>query len=175
MNSEHLDTRRTWRPKLSEWLAIFAIVAVLIALLLPQVKWVADGDLNLPVKILVFDAVTAKPIADAKVVLFRASPWGDDKFLNEFGEGFTRDLIEDSNQSQAVTDANGEAEIPFRFSTGASHRRPISHAHTSFVWAAVRADGYGGSVVQLRPESVPTQQLRQQKELRVAIGLMSSK
>lgn len=161
-----------------EWLVIAAIVALLIALLLPPVQWASSGDIDFPVRVLVFDAESSRPIAGAHVALLRVPSWYEEQsdFLKDFDERFTSEFyFSDENPDRGVTDMNGQAVITYKFRTGASHQRPTPHAHTSWVWAAVRAEGYGGAVVQVRQESLPTPQLREQKELRVPISLLPAK
>ena len=54
-----------------EWIVIAGIIAVLIALLAPQARWVSDGSIRLPVRVFVFDAADRDtPIANAKIAIF---------------------------------------------------------------------------------------------------------
>ncbi len=55
--------------KLVEILVVIAIVAVLIALLLPPVEWVSDGTRVLPVRVFVFDPQTGVLHFGAKIAL----------------------------------------------------------------------------------------------------------
>jgi hypothetical protein len=155
---------------LIELLVVIAIVAVIVALVLPPVKWAASGSIRFPVRVLVFDAVRGIPIENAHVGIFRAPPLLDLKFLA--GEPDTYDpkkFVRDDDVG--TTDASGSVVIDYEFRTGANHERPTSHAHLRWAWVHVQADGYGGVVVPVRHESLPTKTLREQKELLVPVGL----
>ncbi len=161
------------RLTLVEWLAIILIVTVFVALLLPAAQWASSGDIEVPVRVLVFDAASATPIAGARVGIQRAPPWFDEEFLTQYRESL--DLYGDIRDAdQEVTSNSGIAVIDYRFRTGASHQRPTPHAHTNWVWVAVQAEGYGGAVIPVRHESLPTPKLREQDELRIPIGLLRS-
>lgn len=161
------------RLTLLEWLVVAGIVVCLIALLLPAAQWASSGDIEAPVRVLVFDAKSATPISGARVGILRGAPWYDDEFAAHYRDYVTPGVFDGIVETnQGVTNTDGQIVIIYKFRTGASHKRPTPHAHTSWVWVAVQADGFGGAVVQLRQESVPTRQLREQKELRLPIGLM---
>jgi hypothetical protein len=171
--SVNLITKFIRRLTLLEWVVIATIVLLLIALLIPATQWASSGDIELPVRVLVFDAQLAMPITGARVGILRGPPWIDDEFSVHYRKYFAPGIFDGILKTdQGVTDTNGQVVVNYKFRTGASHKRPIPHAHTSWVWAAVQADGFGGAVVQVRQESVPTSQLREQKELRVPIGLI---
>ncbi len=156
-----------------EWLILAGIVAVLIALLLPALQWASSGDIELPVRVLVFDARSGSPIAGARVGLLRAAPWFDDEYAEHYRDYVAPDVFDGiKEENQGFTNSGGQIVIVYKFRTSASHNRPTPHAHTTWVWAAVQADGFGGALVQLRQESMPTRQLREQQELRIPIGLM---
>ncbi|MCR9115801.1 MAG: hypothetical protein NXI22_02500 [bacterium] len=78
------------------------------------------------------------------------------------------------SDSIGLTGQDGTAVVIHEFSTGASHRRPESHAHLQFAWVVVVAQGYGKLVVPIRHESMPTSKLREKNELFVPIGLMTA-
>ena len=162
-----------------DWVIVVAIIGVLIALLVPDAQWVSDGEIDVPVRVLVFDAKQAVPIPNARAVIARATFWVDDDFLKDFHERFPdietleRDLNDGlKGLGQGQTSEDGSVTIPFRFRTNASNKNPETKAHVGWAWIAVRAEGYAGVVIPVGNESVPTKKLRQQKELRVPIGLM---
>lgn len=161
------------KPTLIEILLIVAIVAVLLGLLLPETQWVADGTIEVPVRVLVFDAGSALPIEHAEVAIFRCGPWLDDEFLKEFREDWTPGMLDDvENPVRAISDAKGEAIITYRFNTSCSNKNPTPRAATSLRWVAVRAPGHGGATVQLRATSTPTAELRANQGLKLAVGLL---
>jgi hypothetical protein len=173
-NNQDLNANLRQRrfPTLVEWLIIVVIIVILMVLLVPQSQWASSGDIVIPVRILVFDIESVSPIAKAKVALFRGTPWLDDSFLDDFRERRPLEYVDGNlNPDLELTDDTGQAVVNFKFRTGASHNRPTSHAHTRWVWAIVQIDGYGATAVQLRQESLPTSQLRQEKKLRVAVGM----
>lgn len=152
-----------------------AVLAVLIALLTPATKWASSGDLRLPVKVFVFDANQCTPISNAKVTVFRAFPVGDQTSLAEWQDQFKMSPITDLPQKfWATTDSHGIAVVDFEFRTGASHNRPVSHAHVNFAWVRVEADGFGGAAIPVRHDSQPSSVLKQQGEILVQIGLIPS-
>ena len=61
----------TKKPTMLEWAVIVVIVVVLIALLVPSVEGVWDGDRVLPVLVEVYDASTGHPIVGARVMILR--------------------------------------------------------------------------------------------------------
>jgi hypothetical protein len=167
------------RLTLLDCLVLVAIAGVLTALLVPDAQWVSDGDIDIPVRVLVFDAKRAVPIPNARVVVARATSWTDDGFLKDFRERFPdielldRDLNDGlKGLGQGQTSEDGTVTIPFRFRTNASNESPVTRAHVGWAWIAVQAEGYAGVVIPVGNESVPTKKLREQKELRVPIGLM---
>ncbi|HEY4262280.1 MAG TPA: hypothetical protein VGM98_19120 [Schlesneria sp.] len=157
-----------------EWIVIVAIIAVLIALLFPQPQWASSGSIRLPVRVHVFDSVHGTPISGANMMVIRG-PWaGDPKAPEELRERFASDPISDLPQKYfATTDENGIAVIEYEFFTGASHRRPVSHAHLDYNWVRVEAERYGDAVIPVRQESVPTALLRKQGEVLVEVGLIA--
>lgn len=169
-------SRSLRKQTLLEWLMIVAIIAVLIALLTPETKWASSGELRLPVKVFVFDIVQCTPIPNAKVTVFRATPVGDQAALAEWQDQFKIGPISElPQQFLATTDAQGIAVIEYEFRTGASHKRPVTHAHVNFAWVRVEADGFGGAAIPVRHESQPASILRQQGEILVQIGLVPTK
>ncbi len=166
-------SRSLRKQTLLEWVVIVAILAVLIALLTPATKWASSGDLRLPVKVFVFDAIQCTPISNAKVTVFRATPVGDSASLAEWQDHFKIGPISElPHQFWATTDAQGIAVVDYEFRTGASHKRPVTHAHVNFAWVRVEADGFGGAAIPVRHESQPSSVLKQQGEILVQIGLI---
>ncbi|SFI09451.1 hypothetical protein [Planctomicrobium piriforme] len=166
-------------PKLTrlEWVVVVVIIAILIALLVPQTKWVSSGTLRLPVRVIAFNSKDATPIAGADVTIFRAPPVFD---LNSLREDFDRYHIDPdlkgysgtiSTVDQGFTDADGVVVIEYEFRTGASHVRPAPYAHTNFAWIQIQANGYGTVVVPVRHESMPTKILKERGELIVPVGM----
>ncbi|MDB5347022.1 MAG: hypothetical protein JWP89_5399 [Schlesneria sp.] len=99
---------------------------------------------------------------------------GNPKALDEMHDRFASGPISDLPQKYfATTNEKGVAVIEHEFSTGASHRRPVSHAHLNFNWVRVEAKGYGGAIVPVRDESQPTAALRKQGEVLVKVGLIA--
>jgi hypothetical protein len=163
--------RHCRRPTLVEALVLIAIVAILVALIVPGTHWAASGSIRLPVRVVVFDAARGEPISDAHVAIFYAPPLLDLKSLETERDLYdSKTRVRDGNSS--TTDANGTAVIEYEFRTGANHERPEMHAHVRWAWVHVHAGGYGGVVVPVRNESLPTKTLRDQKELLVPVGLM---
>ena len=158
------------RPTLIEALVVIAIITATIALLLPEVKWAASGDITVPVKVMVFDAVRDRPIPGARVEIFRAFPIYDLKSLKDDQGPMNRSW----RHVEGTTNAAGEAIIETKFTTGANHERPEMYAHLSFYWAKIEADGYGGVVIPVRHEGVPSKHLRN-GELRMTVGLLPLK
>lgn len=148
------------------------IIVVAIILLLPG-KWVADGSIEMPVRVRVFDAAEARPIPSAEVAIVRAPPPQPDFAINEFRDRFSREYLNHlQRKTPQVTGVDGTVVIRHKFNTSASHQNPESRAHLAWAWVMVAADGYGTVVVPVRYESAPTKVLREQGEVFVAVGLM---
>jgi hypothetical protein len=67
-----------------ESLVIVAIIAVLVTLLISPAQWALSGEIETRIRILVFDARSAKPIPRAKCTVIRGSPWLSDEFFENF-------------------------------------------------------------------------------------------
>ncbi|MGQ0634281.1 MAG: hypothetical protein ACT4QC_06710 [Planctomycetaceae bacterium] len=123
-------------------------------------------------RVVVFDAARSKPISNAHVAIFHAPPLLDLTSLET-----ERDLYDPNSHvrdgDSATTDANGMAVIEYEFRTGANHERPTMYAKVGRAWVHVQAAGYGGVVVPVRHESLPTKTLHEMKELLVPVGLMA--
>jgi hypothetical protein len=149
---------------------VIAVVAVVATLVIPGVKWAASGSMRVAVRVLVFDATRGRPIANARVAIFWAPPLYDLKSLDESPDSYdSTHRVRDGGSG--ITDLDGAVVINYEFSTGANHEWPTMHAHLRSAWVHVKADGFGGVVVPVRHESLPTKTLRERKELVVPVGL----
>lgn len=159
------------KPTLVELLLVIAIIGVLVALLLPATQWASSGSIRFPVRVLVFDAIHGKPIANAHVGIFWAAPFSDLKSLKEETDKYDpKTHVRD--EDRGTTAADGDVVINYEFRTGANHERPTPHAHLRWAWVHVDAEGYGNIVVPVRYESQPIATLRTQKEIVVSVGLI---
>lgn len=158
-------------PKtLIEWLVIAAIVAILVAVVVPQPKWASSGSVTIPVDVVVFDARSATPIEGAFVAIVWAPPATGEFELHEYFDRLSSGFSA-INKIVAKTNGAGIATIDREFRTGASHKRPISHAHTSWYWVLVSADDYGSVAVPLRYESITSKELKALGRLPAYVGL----
>jgi hypothetical protein len=165
--------RHLRRPTLVESLTLIAIVVVLIALVLPPVKWASTGDIQFPVRVFVFDAASGTPISDARVGIFRAPPLLGTQALAEDRDRYHPEkYVRIPESGPSTTDATGTVVVIHEFRTWGNYERPIMHAHLPWAWVHVQAAGYGGVVIPVRHESLPTAKLREQQEIFVPIGLM---
>ena len=159
------------KPTPIELLVLIAIIAVVVALILPATKWAASGNIRFPVRVLVFDAVGGRPIANAHVGIFRAAPLYDLKSLEERPDDYSpRNRVRDDDSG--ATSADGAVVINYEFTTGANYERPTMSAHLRWAWVNVKAEGSGNIVVPVRYESQPTATLRTQREILVSVGLI---
>lgn len=155
-----------------EWIVIAGIIAVLIALLAPQTQWASSGSIRLPVRVFVFDTGDSLPVAGANAMVIGGPSAANPDALAELHDRVVSEPMANlPKQYYATTDANGVAVIEHEFSTGASHKRPVSHAHLNFTWVRVEAPGYSSVVVPVWHESQPTALLRKQGEIPVQVGL----
>ncbi len=173
MNQNHRRITISFRrPTLTEVLAVIAITLILFAILLPPVKWASSGSIQLPVRIVVFDAAHARPIAGAQVTIVWAPPLADVESIDEYRDRFPANSFGDvAEDDRHLTGTDGTVVVEQEFRTGGSHRRP-SHAHLRWYWVMVLAEGYNGVVIPVRHESQPVAILREQKEIVVPIGLL---
>jgi hypothetical protein len=157
------------RPKtLIEWLVVFAIIAVLIALLLPGPQWISDGDITIPVHVRVFDPSSGKPIPNAQVGILR--------YRTIFSSSDIEPLEENlAHVTKTPTNDAGSVSINQMFYTNASDRNPVTRAHLGGVWIIVEADGYDRAFVPVRNESLPTAELRKRGEILVPVALLRAK
>ena len=61
--------QRVWWLSRVEWLVVFAIIALLVALLTPAVPWGGSGDIDLPIRVKVLDVSEGRPIGKARVAI----------------------------------------------------------------------------------------------------------
>lgn len=153
-----------------EWAIVVAIGGVLVALLVPGIQWVADGDCIFPIRVIVFDAIANRPISGAHVTIFRAPPVTFEEIASARIQW--HGSRETGPRDEAITDVTGGVVIDHRFRSIASHNRPTPHLQMSWEWVEVRAEGYGGVVVPVRLESRPVEEVRRDSELLVPIGLL---
>ena len=154
-----------------EWVVIAVIVSGLMAILLPQIQSAASGDIDLPVRILVFDASTGRAIAGAKVAIVNGPRWSADASLYEPQELPSPGKAEFIASKPPLTRADGTVTITHRFSTNSSDRNPVALANLARGWVIVLADGYGGITVPVCCVAMPTPRLRELQELQLPIGL----
>lgn len=156
-----------------DWLVVIAVVAVLIAVLMPPVQWASSGEIKVPVQVQVLDERSGIPVVGAAVALFRSPPPESNASRSFEGELPLAIFDGDENPYLTTSDVNGLATITYPFRTGANHERPESHAHTRWVWVAVRAEKNRDAVVQVRQNSLPTAQLKQLKVLQVSVAAVT--
>ncbi len=72
---------------IQEWAIVVVIVLVLLALLVPNVRWVADGERSHPVRVFVFDASNDRPIVGARVTIFHAAPLSSVETMSKRSKG----------------------------------------------------------------------------------------
>lgn len=154
-----------------EWIAVVATFIIVAIVLLYPARWASDGDILLPIRIFVYDAVHGHPIANAACLVFRSPPVFDASALHEH---FLSDgPISDWPASQRGTsDETGKVEISYKFGTSASHLHPSPRAHLANASVRVEAAGFGGVVVPVRYAESPVSDLRDNGPVRISIGLI---
>ncbi len=151
--------KRTFRwPTSIETLVIGVIVAVVVMLAIPTVKWASSGSLRVPVRVTVVDGRTQEPISGAKVAVFQGTQ-----------EGAT----ELSEEAWQATNGTGSVEVEYEIETGASSERPVSLVHLDRVRVAAQAEGYEGKVIRVREIWQPTDEIRASGAIEVLVGLMA--
>ena len=166
---------KTW----IEWLVVVAIVAVLVALVVPETKWAADGSIDIPVRVHVFDAETMRPIQGARVAVVRGPVALEGASLGEHQDDFSRAwaTILDGQHGD-TTSADGIATIDYSFHTSASYktsesiRNPTMRAHVRSHWIFVASEFHDRVAVPLRYQSIPTKSLREEGVLPAFVGLV---
>jgi hypothetical protein len=160
------------RPTVVEALVAVTVISAISGLLFSSVQWASSGSIRFPVRVLVFDATTGLPLADAHVAVFRAPPVLGSKSLEESPHRYDpRNLDRVARVWRGVTAGDGTVVIMCELSTGASNRRPAPYAHVRSAWVHAQADGFGGVVVPVRHESISTATMREMQELFVPVGL----
>ena len=160
---------KTW----IEWLVVVAIAAILVALVIPETKWAADGSIDVPVRVHVFDADAMQPIEGARVALIRGPLAGDSVALDEYRDRFESGwkAMKDGWFGE-TTQADGFATIDCKMPTGSSHKNPESRAHASLFWVLVSSDDHQRVAVPLRYQSIPTKSLQEEGVLPVFVGVV---
>jgi hypothetical protein len=171
MQSQELPSRPAWYrvPSKLEWFVIAAVVVGLAVLLFDPKLWASSGKVLVPVRVIVFDATTHKPIqgASVRVVWPRAT-------LQEVAETLGNVLPEDrfSQTTDPVsTAADGSAVFHIVIGSGASWKNRYGIVFTDYNWVMVQASGYGTVLVPLRHEPTPRKWLREQEFLPVYVGV----
>ncbi len=161
------------RPTWIEWLVVIAVIAIVVALIVPGFQWASSGSIRFPVRVFVFDAARARPIPQAQIAILRGPLPRARIDIDDIRDRVSDNLFERlPSDSLGLTGKDGTAVVHCEFSTGANHKRPEPHAHLQFAWVVVVAQPYGTVVVPVRHDSMPTAKLREQKELFVPIGLV---
>ncbi|MGZ0172923.1 MAG: hypothetical protein ACKVHE_25595 [Planctomycetales bacterium] len=161
--------RLTW----VEWLVVVVVIGIVVALIIPGVKWASSGSIRFPVRVFVFDAALARPIPEARIAILHGPLPHSGFDIDDIRQRVPSDLFEYlPSDSLGLTGNDGTVIVHHEFSTGASHKRPNPHAHLQFAWVVVVAQGYGTVVVTVRHDSMS--KLREHKELYLPIGLASA-
>ncbi len=159
---------RLGRVTIAEWIVTVVIIGILIALLLSNVYSVGTGEIDVAVRVLVFDVTTSQPIENAKVAIV----WGgwphSQGEVRELAGRFPDADFEDFPYEE--TQADGSASIAVTFATNSSTRNP-GRADTSNYWVVISANGYGMMTTPLRYERTFTQSLLDSGNLFVTVGL----
>ncbi|SFI81003.1 hypothetical protein [Planctomicrobium piriforme] len=165
-------SRKWLRPlTLVEWLVIIALIAVLIALLVPPVKWGASGFIDVPIRIFVFDVIEGRPIKGAHVAIIRYSP---DMPKAEF-PAITAAFFDELRTSQDhQTDDRGSTIITETFMTEVNYKSPEQFALLFNRWVVVAADGFEPVMTPVRHDTERTAKIRKRGELVVAVGLVKT-
>jgi hypothetical protein len=169
--------RLRWWQKLTRWeilLSIVAVIAVLIALLLPPVQWASDGTRVLPVRVFVFDPDSGQPIPGAKVFLSRGlgmfeSTQGPE-IAGQFGSSKDwSDLVKPDQQG--ITNNEGLASVNFEFRVTASNLHPQPKLSPAKCWIRIEAPGYGTAMVTPGSIVVEVQKATEAGGFLVPVGL----
>lgn len=173
-DSASTPRRRLFNVSRLEWLVLLAIIAALVALLFPLQQWASSGEIEYPVRVLVFDATTGKPIVGCRVAVIRHKALSGDDPLKDYGDPFPQQNVFENipAEDQGVTDATGSLTVTRKFSTGASSHHPHTRARLTNVWVVAQAKAYGGVAIPVGYASMPLKELRASPHLLVPIGLV---
>ena len=170
--------KRWWNPTRVEMLVVIAIVVVLLAILIPEAQWVADGTRDFPVRIFVFDAERGEPVPDAEVAVISRGVFK--VYSVERAPQAAKELVPLQDHLDLVpasqrghTDEQGIASLIVEVRTSASNRNPQPRAFPGHNWVVVSAPGFRGVVFPLGQESVLTSELRERGGFLVPIGIVS--
>lgn len=157
-----------------EWIVVVATFVILEIVLLSPARWASDGDILLPIKIFVFDAVHGHPVTDAECLVFRTPPAIEASTLREHFLSDRR-ISEWPAAQRGTTNTSGIVEIRHKFGTSASHLHPSPRVHLPNASVRVEAAGFGGVVLPVRYDEVPVSELRNNGSVKVSIGLIPVK
>lgn len=155
---------------LIEWLIVIATVAILVALLLPPVKWASSGTFELVVRLYVFDAVTGKPIVGARAGIREGPAMIDSPGQDE--EFHLRLMEKDSEFLAAETDIRGIVSLQHEFRSGASYQHPKASAWLPGAWIFLTAQGYGGVLIPVSDDSREVERIRARNGIFIPMGLV---
>lgn len=147
---------------------VCCLASIVVALLLPETQWASTGQINATIQVIVTDVKTQTFVENASVEIIKTSWLSEDYDAKSVASTMQ---TPQTNQAQThKTDENGQVLLTQTFSTGASHRNPLSRADTSRYSALVSHQSYGCVAIPLRYSPTPTEQLKQ-SPLRVVVGL----
>lgn len=162
---------RQRRPTLIGVLSVIAVIAVAAAYFTPRTKWASSGEIQVPVRVFVFNAAQARPIPNARVGLQHEAVI--ERELDTGDRVLSASLDELPNVDLGTTGADGVVTISHGFRTEANYKRPDPQAFLGCEWVLVEAPGYGRVAIPVGYDFAPTRTLKQ-KGLTVTIGLMSA-
>lgn len=168
------------KPSLIEVLILVTVAATLLSILIPPVRWASSGSREVAVRISVFDAETGLPIEGARIELTTHS--SPERSVSEgqwprFPAGRDRDDSRNEGRKPSMggtvakSAKDGSARVHGTFPTSASHVHPEPHVDLSRGWIIVTSTGYGGAVIPVRHETLPTAVIGHGNEIPVSIGL----
>lgn len=171
MESPESPCRDRWykTPTKLEWFVIAILVVGLAVLLFAPRQWASSGRMLVPVRVVVFDAATHKPIQGASVRIVRCQASLEEVAGNGPQKVSASDFSEPTDLR--LTDADGAAVVPVEFTTGASHKNPQSKLHTDFYWISVSTNGFGKALLPIRHEPINRKWMSEQTFLPVYVGM----
>ena len=162
-----------WQTKIG-LVALIVSFSISVAILLQRARWASDGEILLPVRVFVFDAVHLRPISNVECLVFRSPPAIDPHTLADHYPGNSA-VGKWPDECRGITDANGFCVIEHNFGTSANHEHPNPHAHLMNAWVRVEAIDFGGVVVPVGYDERLTSTLRKDGLILISIGLMPKK